>query len=135
MGEYTRGPWSVLFEDGDVISIRPGGFEAKSILRTNGDVDCNRLAPDAFRIVACVNALDGIDDPEAWVWRAATKEQLVPVLLEALRGMIGAYSGHGVRGVAEEQSADDSIVALETAIALVRSSQKALDLRCRREED
>ena len=66
-GEYTRGPWRVLFEDGDVISIRPGGFEAKSILRTNGDVNCNLLAPDAFRIVACVNALDGIPEPEKFI--------------------------------------------------------------------
>jgi len=148
MAKHTRGSW---WHGGAGCCVKRRETEddhgeilpERHIACTWGE-DANGWKPDIYsredeanaaRIAACVNALDGIEDPEAFVWRAATNEQLVPVLLEALRGMIGAYSGHGVGGVAEEQSADESIAALETAIALVRSSQKALDLGHRREVD
>jgi hypothetical protein len=70
---------------------------------------------NAARIVACVNALDGIADPEAFV-KAAIK----------IHGFAAAYTGNGCKTETESRWADAGLGDPETLAAWVDALRAAL---------
>lgn len=80
MPEHSPEPWSVSDPTGNLLPECPCEKEERCILSAEGlgiiyptdDVD-NWVPSNLDRIVACVNALAGIEDPEAFVravWNA-----------------------------------------------------------------
>ena len=66
MSKHTPGPWTI--KHGYVVS---GGITVAKVLQSTGPADeyedrtpIENHAANAERIVACVNAMDGIEDPE-----------------------------------------------------------------------
>ncbi len=69
MSKHTLEPWSVACGEGHhegwvVITAKHAGMTAETPLAKISDV-CGDAMPDAARIVACVNACAGMDDPAA----------------------------------------------------------------------
>ncbi len=98
MQKHTAGPWSMVdrsnWNGGYHVRGGTGRYVASTVEnlpRQVGEQEAN-----AARIVACVNALDGIEDPEAFVKAAAAMAAALRpghgVTVEHFGGDVDAYN-------------------------------------------
>jgi hypothetical protein len=84
--KHTPGPWKYRFNKA---AEEAGVKFVKDIVDRNGESIAERaVEPDAARIVACVNACEGIEDP--LMLRVAACEALSHFRVQALMGDKGA---------------------------------------------
>ena len=90
MSKHTPGPWRVSDEPGTISAPgKPSVCEMGSVARSTGRFTWNAEdRANQARIVACVNAMEGIKDPEAFVADAREVPEAVEALVGAARAML-----------------------------------------------
>ena len=81
MSEYTKGPWKLVEE---------AWPNQRTIVAQDGQPEIGQIigVANARRIVACVNALEGGEDPESWIKLLQAENER---LREALEPLVALY--------------------------------------------
>lgn len=87
---HTPEPWRAEWQPGQT----PNHTYTHCVMYGDDSLCDTLTKADAYRIVACVNALAGVADPAAQVAKWKAMEQLVRGLCPLLRGLAGQAEDH-----------------------------------------